>query len=158
MKKIKLLNGFVLFLILINLVFFIGNLYVSSFTEFGADLNKIDENLILGSHTRDIQSIFSFILIFGLIFVYLGLKKVVGKGYFNADNVKVFKIAGTFFIISGLARLSLESYLFYATQDVAHLGFMGQDLFILLIGYGLFIIADITENGSLMQQDNELTI
>ncbi|TXE08622.1 DUF2975 domain-containing protein [Gelidibacter salicanalis] len=158
MKKIKILNGFVLFLILMNLVFFVGNLYISSFTEFGAGINKIDEKLILGSHTRDIQSIFSFILIFGLIYIYLGLKKVVQEGYFIEHNVKVFKIAGTFFIISGIARLSLESYLFYATQDVTHLGFMGQDMFVLLIGYGLFIIADITENGSLMQQDNELTI
>lgn len=158
MKKIKLLKGFVLFLIFLNFIFFVGNIYILNFTEFGASLIKLDDKLILGSSTRIIQSIFSFILFIGLLFVHLGLKKVIEKGYFNEENVKSFRIAGTFFIISGLARLSLEAYLFYATTEIAHLGFMGQDMLIMLIGYSLYIIADITENGSLIQQDNELTI
>ncbi len=158
MKKIKLLNGFILFLILITLIFFIGNIYISSFTEFGSELNKMDDQLILGSYTRTIQSIVSFIICFGLFFVHVGLRKVIEKGYFNKLGAENFRRGGLFFLCSGIASLIIEFYLFVATKDVAYLGFMGQDFLILLIGFGLYIVADFIQNGSLIKQDNELTI
>lgn len=158
MKKIKLLNGFVLFLVLITLIFFAGNIYISSFTEFGADLNKMDEHLVLGTYTRDIQSVVSLILCFGLIFVHLGLKKVIKKGYFNNESAVNFKRGGLFFLLSGTASLIMESYLYFVTKGVAMLGFIGQDFLILLIGFSLYIVSDVIQNGSLIRQDNELTI
>ncbi len=158
MKKIKLLNAFVLFLILIMLIFFVGNIYILSFTEYGSDLKAIDDQLILGSYTRDVQSIVSFILFFGLMFVHLGLNKVIEKGYFNEKSAMDFRRGALFFLISGIASLIIESYLYFVTKTVALLGFIGQDLFILLIGFTLYIVSDFIQNGNLIKQDNELTI
>lgn len=158
MKRIKLLNAFILFLILIKLVFFIGNIYILSFTEFGTDIKEVDEQLVFGSFTSDVHSTLSFILFFGLIFIHLGLKKVIEMGYFNHKSATNFKKGGLFFLISGVASFIIESYFYFVTKSIALLGFIGQDLLILLIGFSLYIIADVIENGSLMRQENELTI
>ena len=158
MKKIKFLNGFILFLLTIHVIFFIGNIYISSFTEFGADINKIDENLIFGSYTRYIQSTFSLILFFGLIFIHLGLRTLIEKGYFNTESASDFRKGGLFFLISGILSLVMETYLFLVTKVIAHLGFMAQEFLILLMGISLYILADFIQHGSLMRQDNELTI
>ena len=158
MKKIKLLNAFVLFLIFIMLIFFVGNIYILSFTEYGSDLKAIDYQLLLGSYTRDVQSLVSFILFFGLMFVHLGLNKVIEKGYFNEKSAMDFRRGALFFLISGIASLIIESYLYFVTKTVALLGFIGQDLFILLIGLTLYIVSDFIQNGNLIKQDYELTI
>ena len=140
------------------LIFFVGNIYILSFTEYGSDIKAIDDQLILGSYTRDVQSIVSFILFFGLMFVHLGLSKVIEKGYFNEKSAMDFRRGALFFLISGIASLIIESYLYFVTKTVALLGFIGQDLFILLIGFTLYIVSDFIQNGNLIKQDNELTI
>ena len=118
----------------------------------------MDEQLILGSYTRYFQFMFSIVLLFGLIFVHLGLKKVIYKGYFNDKSAENFRTGGLLFLISGILSLIIETYLFFVTKVIAHLGFMGQDFLILLMGLSLFILADFIQNGSLFKQDNELTI
>lgn len=118
----------------------------------------MDEQLIFGSYTKDIQAIFSFVLFFGLIFVHFGLQKVIKQGYFNNKSADDFRRGGLFFLLSGGTSLVMETYLFFATKGVAHIGFMGQDFLILLIGFTLYIVSDFIKNGNLLQQDSELTI
>ncbi|MCF6279514.1 MAG: DUF2975 domain-containing protein [Flavobacteriaceae bacterium] len=154
MKKIKILHGFLVALILLYLFFFYEILFNNPFPD------TIHKNTLFGFSTFNLESLFYIFLFLGLIFIQQGLFLIIKKGFFNTKSAKYFKAGGFLIIVYGLLFFSVELLLFIKTMK-------GEDFLIirafqaiplLIIGFGLLIISDIIKNGKIIKQENELTI
>ncbi|WP_431133415.1 DUF2975 domain-containing protein [Psychroserpens mesophilus] len=159
MKKIKFLNVFIILLIVIYIVHFIGNVYITFFTNFlqpsDSDFYK---NFIFGYYTQFVGLIFSIITFIGLLFIKNGLSVIIKEDIFNFKSSIKFKTAGKLLLLSGFLSLIFSMTLFYSSQEITLLAEIGRDFLLMVIGFSLYIVADILQNGSLLRQENELTI
>jgi hypothetical protein len=158
MIKIKLLNAFVIGLIIIYVLHFSGNIYITFFTELTSQFDDLYKEFIFGSYTQYVSLVLSIITFFGLLFIKSGLGKIIKEGLFNSDSAIQFKMGGKLFLLSGSLSLIFNIMLFYGSIEIALLALMGQDFLFIIIGFSLYIIADILQNGTLLKQENELTI
>ena len=159
MRKIKFLNGFVIVLILIYIVHFIGNFYLSFFSDFVKPFDdEMYKDFIFGYYTQFVGLTFSILTFIGLLFIKNGLGVIIKEGFFNLKSATKFKTAGKLLLLSGFLSLMFSIILFYSSRDITLLGVIGQDFFLIVIGFSLYIIADVLQNGNLLKQENELTI
>jgi len=152
MKKIKFLNGFVVLLILLHTAGFVSNIYIS---EFSAKYkNAFNTDTYFGSYMVYIYLFLRIILIIGLIYIQRGLTIIIRNGFFNKRSSNSLKKAGFFFLISGVLNTIIHLIEYYPLGNI----YLGQDFLILLIGFSLYIIDDIIDNGNTLKQENDLTI
>jgi len=160
MKKIKLLYWFIIGLILFYIISFLANLYLTfyppGFMNFGEEFYH---QFIFGRYTHFVGmtiSIFSFIALF---VIQKGLFATIKNGFFNQSSSGKFKLAGKLFLIfGGLSLFWDTTLLIYSKGEFIFFERLSQDVFILLIGFGLLIITDFINNGNALQQENNLTI
>lgn len=149
MKKIKFLHGFVITLTLLFTIGFLTTIHIHNSFE---GQQYIDAK---------ITSFFSLLLILGLFFIQRALFSIIKKGYFNSIASKRFKIAGMFFVITGFG-----SAIFSVIVLTREIGTNSQfllhnfilDFLLVMIGFGLFIFADVIKKGNILEQENQLTI
>ena len=149
MRKIKFLHGFLIFLLLI----FCLNIY-NTFIIFKSFEGISNSDFI-------ITIIFSVITIIGLFFLQRAFYFIIKKEIFNTSTISNFKKTGLFFLISGIGSTLFNSYMIFTDSDnTSHNFFFDfeKDFLLIMIGFGLFILADIIENGNILKQENELTI
>lgn len=158
MRKIKLLNGFVIFMIAFHVFSFATNVYLAEFSQFGKMLKAADDQIIFGAATQYIHMVIDLFTFIGLIYIQGALSNCISKGYFNVQSASKFKKAALFLLLSGGFGLIFDMILFWKSEGKTNFGYLGMDFFMLVIAFSLYVIADVIENGSLMQQDNELTI
>ena len=158
MKKIKLLNGFIIFMIAFHILSFATNIYLTEISEFGETLRAHYDQVVFGQMTTYIHIALSIFTFTGLIYIQSALSNCINKGCFNVRSAKKFKMAGLFLFFSGGFGLIFDLILFRKSEGDLLFGYLGMGFFMLIIAYSLYIIADVIENGSLMRQDNELTI
>lgn len=158
MKKIKILNGFVLVLIVIYLLHFVGNVYLTFFIDFTNQFEELYKDFIFGYYTQFVSFAFSVVTFIGLLFIKNGLVEIIKKGFFNVMSAAKLKTAGKLFLVSGFFSLMFNIVLLFRSEEVLFFGEMGQSFLLMIIGFGLYIIADILQNGNLLKQENELTI
>lgn len=158
MNKIKFLNGFVLVLIVIYLIHFLGNTYLAFFTDFIEPFEHLYKDFIFGYYTQFVGLVFSVVTFISLFFIKNGLGEIIKEGFFNAHSATQFKTAGKLFIISGFLNLVFSMVLLFRSEEVLFLGEIGQSFLLMIIGFSFYIIADILQNGNLIKQENDLTI
>lgn len=158
MKKVKFLNSFILILIVIYLIHFLGNAYLTYFTEFIEPFKHLYKSSLFGYYTQFIGLAFSVITFIGLLFIKSGLGEIIKGGFFNVNSATKFKTAGKLFLISGFLSLLFSSVLLFRSEEILFLGELGQNFLLMIIGFSLYIIADILQNGNFLKQENELTI
>ena len=149
MRKIKFLHGFLIFLLLI----FCLNIY-NTFIIFKSFEGISNSDFI-------ITIIFSVITIIGLFFLQRAFYFIIKKGIFNTSTISNFKKGGLFFLISGIGTTLFNTFMIFTDSDnTSHNFFFNfeKDFLLIMIGFGLFILADIIENGYIFKQENELTI
>ena len=108
-----------------------------------------------------ITIIFSVITIIGLFFLQRAFYLIIKKGIFNTSTISNFKKAGWFFLISGIGSTLYNNFMIFTDSDnTSHNFFFNfeKDFLLIMIGFGLFILADIIKNGNILKQENELTI
>ena len=118
-------------------------------------------------NTQDIPA-FLILLMLGLILSFLfisllifyGLLQILKKGFFNLKSTQSFKIAGILIICMGL--LIIAGYIYnIISAPITTSIFIPEILqkgYLILMGYGLIVIADILKNGFKLRQENDLTI
>ena len=150
MKKIKFLRGFLIILLVINTLFFIAQIYNITVFEGGFEYSEY----LLG------QSII-LISIVGLFFLQKALYSIIKNGFFNHSAYFNFKRAGLFFLLAGFGSIILNVVIIVRNpNDVLELlhSSLGQNFLLIMVGYSLFIIADVVKNGSILKTENDLTI
>lgn len=158
MKKIKLLHVFVLGLIAIFILFFIGNTYVIFFSEFMDQFKDIYDDFIFGYYTQFVGLFFSVISFIGLIYIRKGLKMTLKNGVFNSESSQNFVTAGKYFFVSGILGCIFEFAIFFNSGGPTAFGSFGQNFLLIILAFVLNIIAIIIKNGNDLKIDNELTV
>lgn len=104
---------------------------------------------------------FSVITIIGLFFLQRAFYFIIKKGIFNTGATSNFKKAGLFFLVPGIGSTLFNTVMIFKDSNHASHNFFfnfEKDFLLIMIGFGLFILADIIENGKILKQENELTI
>lgn len=159
MKKIKFLNGLVIILIIIYVLHFVTNIYLTFFTpHFMNFSDEFYKKFIFGYYTQFVGLIFSVITFIGLFFIQQGLKTTIKEGFFNKKSSFKFKTGGQLFLISGVLSLVFDLSLVYYSVSISLFESLGQDFLLIMVGFGLFVFADVIQNGNILKQENELTI
>src|SRR5690554_5172633 len=158
MKKIKLLNAMVIGLIVIFVMFFIGNIYLSFFSDFMDQFDHIYDDFVFGSSTKFIVLFFSLLTFIGLIFIKKGLGVTLKYGVFNNKSSLSFVVAGYFLFISGVLVCIFNLISFIHSNGTTGVASIGQDLLLVILSFILFIVVDIIKNGNELKLDSELTI
>lgn len=158
MKNIKILHGFIIFMIVFHVFSFVTNIYLVEFSEYGETLKASYDQVIFGQVTPYIHIVLSLLTFGGLVYLQIALYNCIKKGYFNAWSAAKFRIAALYLLLSGGFGLIFDTILVWAAKGDILFGNLGMDFFMLIIAFSLYVIADVIENGSLMRQDNELTI
>ncbi|TXE17815.1 DUF2975 domain-containing protein [Psychroserpens burtonensis] len=159
MKKIKFLDGFVLVLIVIYFIQFMANFYLVVYPPDFMNFPKGHElHFVFGYYTQFVSLAFSVISFTGLFFVKSGLGEIIRSGFFNSKSATKFKTAGKLFLVSGFLNMVFNMVLLLRSEEILFLGETGQSSLLVIIGFSLYIISDILENGNLLKQENDLTI
>lgn len=160
MKKIKFLHGFVVALIIAYIFSFVGNIYLTIYTPAFMDFSdEFYENFIFGYYTQYVSLSFSLIPFAALFYIQKGLNITIKKGFFNRNISNKFKVACTLFLIFGVLSLLWDStLLIYSKGEFLFVERIGQDILLILMGFGFLIATDFINNGNTIQQENQLTI
>ncbi|WP_417199640.1 DUF2975 domain-containing protein [Bizionia sp.] len=158
MRKIKYLNVFVIALIVIYVLYFVGNLSVIFLTDYKERFRNSNDGFLFGNFTQYIIIGFSIFTFLGLLFIKKGLTTIIKEGLFNLQSVSKLKTGGKLFLVSGTLSFLFDFLVSYDSKSLNLLGNLGQDFLLMIIGFSLYIVADIISNGSLLQEDKNLTI
>ena len=154
MKKIKVLYGLVIALILFQLIRYLYTTAMVVHIPYGIKLRYLISALLNSN----------LLFIIGMIFIERGLFHSIKKGYFNIKSVNKFKIGGLFILISGFITLAQNVYLLLfhhpLSQEFKNLFLQGvfESIITLIIGISLIVISDFIKRGSQLKKENELTI
>ncbi|MCF7566881.1 hypothetical protein L3X37_00685 [Sabulilitoribacter arenilitoris] len=157
MKKIKILLGFTLCFG----VFYLFHL--SSQVIYFKSWKKINEiysiDSFFGKLNWLIEVCLSLILLTSVIFIFLALSKILKKGYFNITTSKSFKRAGfTLCFVSALDLVKSVLEISAGFHAEYYIGYSMFNVLLFLLSLGLLSISQIIRNGSLLKQENDLTI
>ncbi|PVW14248.1 DUF2975 domain-containing protein [Marixanthomonas spongiae] len=159
MKKIKLLHVFVVGLIILYILFFLGNTYVTFFSDFMDQFEYLYDNFIFGYYTQFVGVFLSVFTFIGLIYVKKGLSITLKNGLFNFKSSINFITAGKYFLLSGVLGGVFDIILFfYSSGSIVGIASFSQNFLLIILAFVLYIIADIIKNGTELKTENELTI
>ena len=145
-------------MIVFHLFSFVTNIYLVEFSDYGETLTANYSQVFFGQATPYIPIILSILTFFGLIYVQRAISICILTGYFNVRSANKFRKAGLFLFLSGGLGMIFDLILFWKSKGATHFGNLGMGLFMLIIAFSLYIIAEVIENGTLLPQDNELNI
>jgi len=159
MRKIRLLSIFVIGLIAIYVLFFIGNIYVEFFSEFMDPYRYLYDDFIFGYYTQQlVLQFFSVLSFIGLIYIRKSLKITLKNGLFNSKSSQNFISAGKYFFISGILGVLFDIAVFFHSDGMTGFASFGQNFLLIILAFVLYIVADIIKNGNDLKIDYELTI
>lgn len=159
MKKIKIMHHFVLGLIILFVLYFIGNIYVTFLSDFLYQFDNIHDNFIFGYYTQFVGIFLSVFTFIGLIYVKRGLSITLRNDVFNNRSSVNFINSAKYFLISGILGGAFDVAVFiYSKGSIYALATFGQNFLLVILALVLYIIADIIENGNELKLDNDLTI
>ena len=158
MKKIKILNYLVIVTLLINVVWFTRNLFHLDVALKIVSNVTLYEYSFMREYGIQIHMFFTFLFIIGIFLVQRGLYNIVKKGFFNNKSKSLFRKGGILFIISGLCPFIINVVIpVFEGRNFFEM-FIGNDFLTLTIGLSIYLTADLIQDGSLLKQENELTI
>ena len=150
MKKIKVFHWFLVILLVLFTIGFLTNIYL--FQSFPSEIRT---GLL-------ITSFFSLLIILAAFFLQRALYRIIKNGFFSTIVSKQFNISGLFFLLSGLGdfifNIVKKSKDLDAVSQLYFFPNLATDFLLIMIGFGLFILAEFVENGNVIQQENDLTI
>jgi hypothetical protein len=159
MHKIKILHYLVIVLLSINTIWFFRYIYYQPEVYKLILITAEVQNYAPYQDINFLVDMFFYLLVIvGLIFIHIGLKGLVRKGFFNTKSFYWFRIAGLLFVISGFCNFILHVGIpLFKGKKFFEL-FIGNDFLIFVLGIGLYVLADLIQNGNTLKQENDLTI
>ena len=159
MKKIRILHWFVIALIAIYFVVFLCNIYLSVYTpDFMNFSNEFYSQFIFGYYTQFVGLAISVVTFIALFFLKKGLLITIKNGFFNKNSSIKFKVTGQLLIISGTLSLLWSLVLLVYSKGKSLFEGLEASVLLVLIGFSLLVLTSYIQNGSLLQQENDLTI
>lgn len=137
---------------------FATNFYLLEISEHGETIKAGYKNVVFGQVTPNINILLSILSFVSLLYVQSALSNCIKKGYFNYRSASKFRYAAIFLLLAGGVGLIFDLIWFWTSKGATTFTSLGMDFYMLIIAFSLYVIADVIENGSLMRQDNELTI
>ncbi|WP_203256461.1 hypothetical protein [Hyunsoonleella ulvae] len=156
MKRIKLLYQF---LILINsalLVLLIVILFILVIPDF--IYQKVYTDKVLGMFHHFFVFVRGLLLLIALFKIQQGLRAIIKHGFYNAISETKFKSGGFFLCVVGIIAIVLNIILKSETELNIFITNIVHSFFIMLIGLGLYILADFIKSGGILKEENDLTI
>ncbi|MCG2429923.1 hypothetical protein [Aequorivita xiaoshiensis] len=164
MKKIKIMHGFVIGLIVVFALSFIGNIYLEFFSDFMDPYRELElyNDFIFGYYTSFVGVFLSVFTFIGLIYVENGLRITLKNGMFNDKSSHNFIMAGKLFFVSAILGVAFDIAVFLHSEGQRILGItvesLSKNFLLIILAFVLYIIADIIKNGNELKLDNDLTI
>lgn len=160
MRKIKILNYLVIGLLLINAFWFIRHSIFSFNLLNDEELKQTFRTSLFKHYKFFVDLFFNFLVLVGIFFVQRALNNIIKKGAFNNKLHLLLKRGGLFFIISGffgfIINFIIPLFIIFKRNPLNM--FIGNDFLILIIGVSLYYASDIIHDGTLLKQENDLTI
>ncbi|MBC2843656.1 DUF2975 domain-containing protein [Winogradskyella flava] len=159
MKKIKFLHYFVIALLLINIIWFLRYIYYQpKFHKLFFNIAEVQNYAPYKDVNFLVDMFFYLLTIVGLFFIHLGLYDFIKKGFFNTKSYSRSRRAALLFVISGSFNFVFHVVNpLFKGRNFFEL-FIGNDFLILVLGIGLYVLADLVQNGNVLKQENDLTI
>ncbi len=150
MRKIKFLHGFLVILLFLFTLSIFAQFY--SFKIFEGEFKYSDFIINMS---------ISLITIISLFFLQRALYAIIRNGFFN--NIAYFNLkkVGLFFLIAGFGGAIFDIVMISRISDdviESLYSNLGHDILLVMVGFSLFILADVIQNGSILKQENVLTI
>lgn len=158
MKRIKFLHVFIVLLLVVYGVNNIGSLYIEFFTDFNKGYRSVSSQFIFGYYTQYVGMAISVLTFVGLFYTHKALLNTIKGGYFNEKAASYFLKASYLFLSSGICSFIFNLLLFQNSEEVMLFTGMSKDFLLMLLGFGLLIVADILKNGNSIKIENDLTI
>lgn len=156
MKRIKLLYQF---LILINsalLVLLLVILFLTVIPDF--IYQKVYDDKVLGTFHHFFVFVRGLLLLIALFKIQKGLQAIIKYGFYNTTSETKFKNGGFFLCVVGITAIVFNIILKSETELNIFITNIVHSFFIVLIGLGLYILADFIKSGGILKQENDLTI
>ena len=96
-----------------------------------------------------------------MCFLQSALFSIIKKGFFNNNAYNNFKNSGIFFLVAGSGGAIIDIVMIIRTSDnIFELLYsnLGSDFLLIMIGFSLFTLADLVQNGNFIKTENDLTI
>ena len=154
MKKIKILHGFLISLIILYIAYFYSTLFIMPKVL----PVSIYEETFFGIPKYYLLFSFSILLFLGLVFTQISLFFIIKNGFFNNKSSSLLKKGGFLILISGLLNFIIGIILLFNTKEDNHINSILHAVSTLLIGFGLIILSDFVKKGGVLKHENELTI
>jgi len=158
LKKIKILNVFVIGLMVLFILVIFSNIYLFEISDYRKTLKLSYHKVVFGQYTPYLHLFFSVLVFVASFYIQRGLALILKDNLFNIESANKFRTASYILFVSGALGLIFDSVLFWKSQGITGYGYMGQDILILFIGIIINIVADVIVNGNSLKTENDLTI
>ncbi|TYA73931.1 hypothetical protein [Seonamhaeicola marinus] len=156
MKKIRLLHRFlaIINIALIVLLFVILGLLVIPDLIF----QKAYTDKALGTYNHLIIFLRGLLLLVGLFKTQQGLMAIIRNGFYNTISELKFKRGGLFLVLFGITGIIFNIITKQELELNIFITNFIESIFVILVGLGLFILADFIKSGGILKEENDLTI
>ncbi|WP_248724733.1 hypothetical protein [Seonamhaeicola sp. ML3] len=156
MKRIKILHRFLILInsLLFGLLIFILVLLVIPDLIF----QKQYDDKVLGMFNHLIVFLRGLLLLIALFQVQKGLSAIIKNGFYNTFSETKFKKGGFFLILVGIIGIVFNIITKTELDLNVFITNFVELCFVILVGLGLYILADFIKSGGILKQENDLTI
>lgn len=158
MKKIKVLFGITLLLVLFFLLHFASFIFMA---DYYYELAKAtEEQLVFGKYNFIISLIQTIGIFIGLLISLKCLYSIIKEGFFTVTSKKLMYWAGLVFFISGITMCGFDILKFSrgGGEEATMIVIIMLDFMFALFGFVVLIIADMAQTGFQLKSENDLTI
>lgn len=156
MKKIRLLYRF---LIIINVAFIILLFVILTLLVIPDFVyQKVYPDKVLGTFNHFIVFLRGLLLFIGLFKTQQGLKAIIKNGFYNTLSEMKFKSGGFYLVLFGIAAFIFNIITKPELELNIFIVNFVESIFVILVGLGLYILADFIKSGGILKEENDLTI
>ncbi len=155
MRKIKILFGFCLTILVLGLIGLITNFIVG----YDGLIAHTENQIVFGVYNFYIGWLLSLCIFFGIGLGAKSLYNIIVSGFFTNDAQKLLIWVGYIFLITGNLSIIMDIIRLTAggSRDILIYSILMNGM-LSLFGFIILIIADMTQVGFKLKSENDLTI
>jgi hypothetical protein len=153
MKKIKLLRGLALVLLIADIAY--SAYAIKKFLE--SKVSAMYYEFQLSMLLIDLTKYLTIVPV--LILIVLALNKFMRRGYFSTGGARAIRLAGILLMLQASLSPIIHYFTSYAGKDALMIIMFVQEAMLpLCFGIGLLAIADFIIRGNKLKEENQLTV
>ncbi|TGV00712.1 DUF2975 domain-containing protein [Flavivirga rizhaonensis] len=156
MKNINLLYKLLLFINILFLILLLVLIVILVIPDFL--YQKPHDDKVLGIFNHLVIFCRGLLLFMGLFKIQQALKAIIKYGFYNKVSEVRFKKGGLFLILFGVIGFIFNIIIKSELELNVFITNFVQYFFVLLVGLGLFVFSDFIKSGTILKEENDLTI